>query len=258
MNKLHIISSGSKANAFIVEENGEYILIDQGLTFKKFKEKCAILGIELSRIKAALVTHEHTDHVAGIPLTARELGIPVFVSEKIADCIKSKSKYDISILPLAKDSLNIIKGFSVFPFSIMHDAIDPLGFSITLKNGEKITIATDTGVITNQMLSHFSGSSYLVIEANHDPAMLYKNPKYPWDLKERIKSSYGHLSNAQCLEALERIPEMNLKGVVMAHLSEENNSPLLLRNLITEFFGARNYLFSSFIATQHEPFSVLL
>jgi len=258
MDKIHVLSSGSKANAIALEENGRYILIDQGLSFKRFREKCSTLGIALEKIAALLVTHEHTDHIQGIPLTASELGIPVFASPQVIPVIAEKSKrYNVSFFPLTKERLNIIQGFSVTPFSIMHDALDPLGFSFIFASGEKVAVATDTGKITAQMMRHIQGSSHVVIEANHDPVMLYKNERYSWELKQRIKSSYGHLSNAQCLETIEQI-ECGLKSVIMAHLSEENNSPKLLHSMISEYREKRLSTFNSFIASQHEPFSVLM
>jgi len=258
MNRLHIISSGSKANSYLLETDGEMILIDQGLSFKRFNERCGELGVDPGRIKAILVTHEHTDHIKGVPLTAKKLEIPIFASDKIIDLLNSKHNYSIDIFPMEKDRLNVKEGFTFIPFSVMHDAIDPLGFSIFLSNGEKVSIATDTGMITNHMMRHLSESSYLIIEANHDRGLLYKNPKYPWELKERIKGNYGHLSNEQCLDAIDRMATNRLKKVVMSHLSEENNNTKLLKDLIDDFSKNREDSFQSFIATQNNPFSILM
>lgn len=258
MNKLHVVSSGSKANAYIIETKNGMLLIDQGLTFKRFSEKCNELGIDIGKIKAILLTHEHSDHICGVPVTAKKLGIPVFVSPELVSLLNERCKSDIDVRPVKKDEVNNIEGFSFTPFPVMHDTVDPLGYSVTLPNGENIGFATDTGKITNHILKYLSEANYIVIEANHDCDMLHKNQKYSWELKQRIKSNTGHLSNDQCFEALDRLPKELLKKVILVHLSEENNCTMLLQNLTTNFIREKSRGFQHFIATQDNPFSVLM
>ncbi len=258
MEKLHVLSSGSKANSYVVEADHGSIVIDQGLSCKRFRERCEELGIDTASIKAILVTHEHTDHISGIPLTAHKLGIPVYASPLIIDIIKKKDKYGITVLPLEKEEQNLIGGFKVTPFPIMHDAVDPVGFSIELDNGEIFSLATDTGIVTNHMLKYISRSNHIVLEANHDRGMLFANPKYPWNLKQRIKGNYGHLSNEQTMDLLDRLSSDGLKSVVMAHLSEENNTPELVHEMVNDYRKRKSMTFSPYVATQHRPFSILM
>ena len=258
MNRLHILSSGSKANAFILESDDELLLIDQGLSFREFSKRAQFLGIDIEKIKGILVTHEHMDHIAGIPYTAHRLDATVFSTEKTIARIASGGKYGFRVRNIDKDRLFTVGCFKCTAFEIMHDAADPVGFSITMHEGETLCFATDTGKVTNRMMSYIGSCDHIILEANHDHSMLYKNRKYPPELKERIRGPKGHLSNDQTLEAIDRIEGRCPRTVIFSHLSEENNSPELLFGLVEEF-KRRNLLpFNTFIAKQNEPFSVLL
>jgi len=258
MNKFHSIASGSKSNSYVIESNDSSIIIDQGLSFKRFREKCEELGVNLSKISGIFLTHEHGDHFKGVPLTAKSLNIPVYCSSQIVPIIKDRSKYDLDIIPLKKDIYITVADFKITPFSVMHDSVDPLGFSVTLPGEENFVIATDTGVVTNYILKYISNSSYLVLEANHDRAMLMKNPKYPWEIKARIKSNYGHLSNEQSIDVLNRMNLNTLKTLVFAHLSEENNCEKKLRSMFEDFCTSNNHNVHALIARQQSSFSMLL
>lgn len=258
-NRLHILSSGSKGNAVIVESGDELLLIDQGLSFKCFSGRCAVAGIDPARIAGIVITHEHIDHVSGVPLTAHRLHLTVYaapaVIEYLAEC---GGRYEFDTHELSPRRPAKIGRFTVEPFPVMHDARDPYGFTVTLPNGERLTLVTDTGIVTQQIFAQIAASDYLIIEANHDPAMLYRNPRYPPDLKQRIRGASGHLSNEQCLEALERLPHARLKKVVFAHLSEENNSPELVCRSAAECFGRTRFTGESFIAPQQGPLTIPL
>jgi len=258
LNKLHIISSGSKANAYIAESQEEFILIDQGLSYRRFLCRCEDLGIECEKIRAILVTHEHSDHINGVFLTAKKLGVPVYSTEKTIEIIKKKDRYGNEFIPVEKDSPFKIANFVFTPFSTVHDAVDPVGFNITLSGGEVICFATDTGKITTRMMSYIALCDHMILEANHDYAMLYRNARYPADLKARIRSGRGHLSNDQSFEAIERIAGKCPKTIIFGHLSEENNSPDIIHNMATDFKNKNRLLFNCFIARQNEPFSILL
>jgi phosphoribosyl 1,2-cyclic phosphodiesterase len=258
LNKLHIISSGSKANAYIAESDGELILIDQGLSFKQFCFRCEELGINYRKIKAILVTHEHSDHIKGVFLTACKLDIPVYGTEKTIEMIKAKDKYCIDFAIFEKDSSFKVGNFSCTAFSTVHDAVDPVGYNITLNEKDVICFATDTGKVTTRMMSYISLCDHIILEANHDHAMLYKNTRYPADLKARIRGSKGHLSNDQCFEAIERIGVKCPKTIIFSHLSEDNNSPDILHSMALNFKNKNKLLFNCFVARQNEPFSLLL
>ncbi len=255
---LHIISSGSKGNAILVETADGMLLIDQGLSFKQFSERCCSLGLDIFRIRAILVTHEHGDHINGVPLTAYRLQVPVFASEKVLPILKGCDKYGIELKSLEKERVNCACGFCFTPFAVLHDAADPLAYTVYLPNKEAVTILTDTGRVAGPMLKHLGASDHLVLESNHDPSMLYRNQKYSWELKQRIRSDIGHLSNEQSIDTLEKLPRGRLKNLILAHLSEENNSPELVENLITRYITDRGTGTSHYIASQTVPFSVAL
>lgn len=258
MEKLHILSSGSKANSLVLESNDKMILIDQGLSFKEFSKRADELGIETTKIVAILLTHEHSDHISGIPYTAFKLNIPVFSTQKSLAYLQKISKYDLQYKIIEKNLPFKVSCFECIPFETMHDALDPVGFFISFNCGESLSIATDTGKITNQMMSYISHSDHIVLEANHDVDMLYQNSKYPPELKERIHGPYGHLSNDQTLEIIDKMSGKRPKTVIFSHLSEENNSPQILNSMLADFKQKRSLFFKVFIARQNAPFSVLL
>lgn len=257
MNQLHIVSSGSKANAFIVESGGAMLLIDQGLSYREFCRRCEELDIDLTKIQAILLTHEHSDHAKGVPYTAYRLGVPVFSMEKTLEKVMEKSRYHLDLNFLDVDSEFSVGSFTFTPFDIMHDAVNPVGFMIGM-NDQKLCFATDTGKVTNRMMSYINECDHIILEANHDHSMLYRNKKYPPQLKERIRGPKGHLSNDQCFETIERIAGTCPKTVVFSHLSEENNCPELLLSMVNDFRSRNTMVFNSFIADQSKPFSVLL
>lgn len=258
MNCVHILSSGSKANSFIVQSDKEMILIDQGLSFKEFSKRADSLGIDVKDIRAILLTHEHSDHSCGVSYTAHKLGIPVYLTQLTAAKIRNGDKYAVEYRYIDKGISFPVAGFCCIPFEIMHDAVDPVGFMIATTCGETLCFATDTGRVTNRMMSYIAKSDHIILEANHDHAMLYSNRKYPADLKARIRGMKGHLSNDQSLETIDRMGKKCPKTIIFSHLSEENNSPALLSGLIEDFKRKNGRLFNSFIARQNVPFTVLL
>jgi len=257
MKKLHIVSSGSKANAFIAESEGAMLLIDQGLSYREFCRRCENLDIDISKIQGILLTHEHHDHACGVPYTAHKLNVPVFSMEKTLEKVMEKSKYKLDLHYLDVDREFNVGKFLFTPFDIMHDAVNPVGFLICMKD-EKLCFATDTGKVTNRMMSYINKCDHIILEANHDHSMLYSNRKYPPQLKERIRGPQGHLSNDQCLETIDRISGKCPKTIVFSHLSEENNSPELLSGMVEDYRKKNTLSFNSFIADQTKPFSVIL
>ncbi|MBO4441851.1 MBL fold metallo-hydrolase [bacterium] len=254
---LHIISSGSKANSYIIQSEEGSILIDQGLSFKQFKCAAEGLGVDLSDAIAILVTHEHIDHIRGVAYTACKLGIPIFSTSQTLQRICSDGKYTVDTKSLLPDKPFRVGKFLCTAFSTVHDAADPVGFFLEMPSGESFCLATDTGMVTNRMLSYFNRCEHLILEANHDVEMLYKNPHYPPDLKRRIHSKFGHLSNESSIDALSRL-ERHPKTVIFAHLSEENNTPVTVKTLVRDFKKSSNADFKAFIAYQNAPYSIKL
>lgn len=211
--KLIVIASGSKANAAVIENNGAAVLIDCGVTLKTLKDGLFHAGLSLDSLLAVLVTHSHSDHVKGLPVLRRAVAAPFYSGACVGCC-----KYFDGVLRLGD--------FSVSAFECSHD-VPCVGYKISC-GGKSICIATDTGVITPAMREALYGCENVLIESNHDVDML-KCGFYPMSLKARILSEKGHLSNRDCAEFLTELAGHGLRRAVLAHLSENNNTPLLAR-----------------------------
>jgi phosphoribosyl 1,2-cyclic phosphodiesterase len=244
------LASGSKGNSVFVSTPNTAVLIDAGLSGVEIQRRLTIMGQTPECLKAIIITHEHSDHVRGAGILSRRFNIPVYITPKTYQACKNLGKIEYLNFFECGAGFNI-DDLQVVPFSISHDAHDPVG--MTLCCGErKIGIATDLGIATGLVKEYLKHCHLLYIESNHDPEMLINGP-YPWHLKQRIKSRSGHLSNMDTRDLVAEIlghagnpdfesglePELGsglepdlepnlepvLKHVILAHLSEENNCP---------------------------------
>jgi len=218
-----ILASGSKGNAVFVSGGTTSILIDAGLSGIEIERRLKSRGIDPKTLDAILVSHEHSDHIQGVGVLSRRYKLPVYISTKTQNAATSQlgNLYDLKTIECG--SAFTIKDLFIHPFSISHDAVDPCGFTIR-QNGTKIGIATDLGIATAMVKEHLKECTLLILEANHDEEMLINGP-YPWPIKQRIKSRTGHLSNAASKILLEELQHDRLEHVMLAHLSETNNTP---------------------------------
>ena len=222
---IHPLFSSSKGNCTYVFSDKTKILVDIGVSSKRLVENLGKNNIKPEEIQAILITHEHSDHIKGIRVFSKKYNVPVFASQKTWGTLIS-----LEIPDSLKNEFVVGKKFNIgniciYPFSIPHDAIDPCGFSMT--SGEsKVTVATDMGHLTPELLYNFEASDSILLEANHDVAML-RSGNYPYFLKERVIGNFGHLSNALSAEAVEYLIKKGTKKFILAHLSEENNMPEL-------------------------------
>ena len=224
---LDIVSlfSSSKGNSTYVFSDTTKILIDAGVSAKRLVEGLEKNNIRPEEIQAILITHEHSDHIKGIRVFSKKFNIPVFASEKTWGTLVS-----LEIPNNLKNTFVVGEKFyigdlCISPFSIPHDAIDPCGFCM-VSGKNKVTVATDMGHLTPELLYNFEASDSILLEANHDVAML-RSGSYPYFLKERVIGNFGHLSNALSAEAVEYLIKKGTKKFILAHLSEENNIPEL-------------------------------
>jgi phosphoribosyl 1,2-cyclic phosphodiesterase len=217
------LASGSLGNSFLVRCNGSAILIDAGLTAKRIGERLHEAGEDPGRLSAILVTHAHQDHIKGVGVLSKKFKIPVHVNEGTFKAGKAILEKSFSVEFFQTGRLFEIGGFLIHPFSVPHDCADPVGFRIT-KGVERLGIATDLGAATGLVANVLLGLQVLVLESNHDPRMLMHGP-YPPELKQRVKGRLGHLSNQDSADLLERLIHDDLKTVILAHLSETNNTP---------------------------------
>jgi phosphoribosyl 1,2-cyclic phosphodiesterase len=193
----------------------------QYLSMQAFRE--SRLNVVLTQKGFILVSHEHTDHIPGVGVLSRRFNLPIYMSSKTEKASVSQLGNIRVIKNFECGSPFMIKDLFIHPFSISHDAEDPSGFTIN-QNGTKVGIATDLGIATSMVKEHLKGCSLLILEANHDEDMLINGP-YPWPIKQRIKSRAGHLSNEASKNLLKELQHDRLKYVILAHLSQTNNTP---------------------------------
>jgi len=214
------LASGSRGNSFLVEGPEGALLVDAGLSAREVLRRVCAMGFDPDRIRGILVTHEHDDHVRGVRVLSRRLDLPVFGTGGTLEITGLSRECPVEIL---RPGMGFhAAGFSVNPFTLPHDGVDPVGFVLSLGN-LKIGVATDLGYATALVRQRLDGCDFLLLESNHDEKMLNDGP-YPWFLKQRIRSRTGHLSNGASSGLLEDLLHADLQRVVLAHLSETNNT----------------------------------
>ncbi|MDR2869714.1 MAG: MBL fold metallo-hydrolase [Deferribacteraceae bacterium] len=220
---LHVLASGSSGNSYCIETDSDLVFVDIGVSLQElnaFFETVPHGGRAIS----LLITHEHGDHISGLPAFVRRFSPTIYSSTGTARAIFEK--VNTEIITLQRDSYYDADSFAIVPFDVSHDAAEPFGFMLMTAQGN-IGFATDLGCVTDKQLRHLEDSDVLVLEANHDKELLRKG-KYPYYLKRRIASHKGHLSNDDAMAAIASLHMGNLKHCLLAHVSEENNSYELL------------------------------
>jgi len=216
------LASGSKGNATYISDGNTSILVDAGLSGIEIQRRLISRGLAPEQLNAIIVTHEHSDHIKGVGILSRRYKLPVYINQKTEKASPGLGNLH-AIRPFECGTPFNIDNLAVHPFSISHDAEDPSGFTIG-QNGTTIAIATDLGIATSMVKQHLKRCALLILEANHDPQMLETGP-YPWPLKQRIQSRTGHLSNSDSKKLLGELQHDKLQHVILAHLSEINNTP---------------------------------
>lgn len=227
------LSSGSKGNCTYIESSQARILIDDGLSYINLKQRLTQIGVDPSSIDAILLTHEHTDHLGGINSFLKKnkntkVYIPAFAKDF---CISGIMELPQTQIVWFSTSDFFIKDITISCFVLPHDSKFCVGYSLYFSQ-RKISIATDLGYISDDVINCLAGSNILYLESNHDEHLLMKNPKYPMKTKKRILSNKGHLSNNACAHALAKLVPSGVVQVVLSHLSEENNTPNLAYSTI--------------------------
>ncbi len=230
-----VLASGSRGNAIYIGDGSTAILIDAGLSGVEIQRRMDQKALDPNHLDAILVSHEHSDHIQGVGVLSRRFGIPVYINKNTLQATgKTLGKLN-QVVPFTCGYSFTVKSLAVHPFSISHDAEDPSGFTIG-SNGYKVGVATDLGIVTGVVRNHLEGCNILIVEANHDPQMLIAGP-YPWHLKQRIQGRSGHLSNEDTARLLEDLLHDDLSHVVLAHLSEENNTPEKARQSVVSLLN---------------------
>jgi phosphoribosyl 1,2-cyclic phosphodiesterase len=243
------LGSGSRGNALLVEAGNTRVLVDAGFGPREMSRRLARFNLAGEDVDAVLVTHEHSDHVGGVFACARRFGWTVLLTHgTLSACRADRAHERITIIdshqPFSVGELGIQ------PFPVPHDAREPVQFVLTDGAG-RLGVLTDAGHVTSHMVAMLAGCDALVLECNHDAAMLAQG-RYPPALKRRVGGPWGHLDNAAAASLLAQLDMSRLHHVVAAHLSEQNNSPLLARGALSAVLGCAPDWIG--IATQSEGF----
>ena len=256
MLKFCSLYSGSSGNSLYIENNNTKILIDAGVSGKKIVDALASLNVDINDIQAILVTHEHSDHALSLPVLSKKYNIPIYANEKTWSVLPTDKIKNHKIFNINEPFL--IGDLKIEPFPIPHDAICPCGFNIYSSN-QKISIATDIGHITPEIVETLKKSSFLLLEANYEPEMLHSS-SYPYHLKKRILSDIGHLSNEMAGKLITELSNHGLKHVMLGHLSKENNFPELAYQTVLNELNSKNIDLTNLeisVANRNEPSQLL-
>ena len=222
--KFSVLSSSSSGNCIYLEIENHCFLLDCGLSLRQIKSKLSILGISLSSLDGIFITHEHHDHISGLASVNSAYKTRIYMSKDTYRNLPEELKMKVSPLQFSFVKANEefdISGISVLPFRLSHDAIDPLGYRIKDENGKELVYITDTGcfIVPNSL----KNADAYVLESNHEPDVLLMSAR-PWQLKNRIMSEYGHLSNNDSAKIFDELKGEKTKLLVLYHLSDECNS----------------------------------
>jgi phosphoribosyl 1,2-cyclic phosphodiesterase len=230
------LGSGSRGNAWIVEAGRTRVLFDCGFGPRECRDRLARLEVAADSLSALVVSHEHSDHVAGVFALARRHALPVFLTRgTLAACALPDGIAPVRAEAIAGDAPFVIGELEITPFPVPHDAREPVQF-VCSDGRYRLGMLTDAGMPTPHIARTLNGCDALVLECNHDSELLWQG-RYPPPLKARIAGSYGHLGNDAAQALLASIDRGRLQHVVAAHLSEENNRPDLARNALAVALG---------------------
>lgn len=221
--KIHILASGSKGNACIVESVSTKILLDCGISYRELTRRAAALKLDISDVAATVVTHEHSDHTAGLSVWCKHFDGSLLATKGTATARKHLAALPFEYID--HDADFEIGDIRVGCFSTSHDVVDPIGFRFE-SHGDSIGYCTDSGMLTQAAMELLSNVRILALETNHDPKLLAQS-HYPLFLRERIGGARGHLSNEQACDALATLVTQKTEQVIGMHLSQENNRPRL-------------------------------
>jgi len=243
-----MLASGSRGNCAIVASACTKILVDAGISCRETFRRMRVIGEDPRSLSAILITHEHSDHISGLATLAKKLRIPVFMTGATHQAWSRAMRDEKGVRPQLERFERFESGHSfqvgdiaVKPFTIPHDAADPVGFTFRAE-GIKVGIATDLGYVPISVRDHLRGSDVLVVESNHDLEMLRVGP-YPWSVKQRVMSRVGHLSNMALADFFTNDYDNSATFVVLAHLSEQNNHPEIARREAERALATRGGLF---------------
>lgn len=241
MARIYPICSSSSGNSTFIGTRGHGILVDAGCSFRALKLALEIIDTDISGIEAVFITHEHTDHIKALEQIIKHTEIPVFATVKTAEALKTAAKIPQDTPVYDPRGGYKSAAFEVSCFDTSHDAADSVGYKIRFGE-ETFGICTDTGVVTDEAKKALRGCRTVLLESNHDVEMLRRNPNYHADLKRRILSDAGHLSNDACAEFAAELISGGTRNLILGHLSQENNSPDTAAGCTRRYLESRGFV----------------
>lgn len=255
MFNVHPLYSSSSGNMFHIESNKANILIDVGVSYKAINEGLKSIGKDISDINAVFITHEHTDHIKGLPLLCRKNDIPIYACGKTAKYLEEElngKNIKNNIFEMKYGQAYKIKDIEFSPFETSHDSIMPCGYRLKSENSV-LTFATDLGYVSDNVMENLKEANFAILEANYDTTMLDFG-KYPYMLKRRIKGNLGHLSNDNSADVISSLAKLGKENFLLAHLSENNNNKNIMLSTIADTLNRNDIDFNSLninVASKH-------
>lgn len=225
------LNSGSNGNCYYIGNDDEAVLIDAGISCKETEARMRRLGLSMDKVKAIFISHEHTDHVRGLPVLSKKYNLPVYITPGTIPVKGFRLEKDLVRSFNANEAI-AVGNLHITPFPKFHDACDPHSFTV-YSNDVTIGIFTDIGQPCEQLIYHFKKCNAAFLEANYDEELL-ENGRYPYFLKKRIRGGNGHLSNKQALQVFTECRPDFMSHLFLAHLSKDNNCPNLVKQLFDE------------------------
>ncbi|MCS0670742.1 MBL fold metallo-hydrolase [Cytobacillus firmus] len=237
-----VLASGSTGNAIFVETEDHSFLVDAGLSGKQMEGLFQHIGRDIGKLSGILVTHEHSDHIKGVGILARKYNLPIYANEKtwlamdgLIGQVPVDQKFHFDM-----ETVKTFGSLDIESFGVSHDAADPM-FYVFHHNGKKLVLITDTGYVSDRMKGLISNAEAYVFESNHDVQML-RMGRYPWNIKRRILSDVGHVSNEDAALAMSEVAGDRTKSFYLAHLSQDNNIKDLARMSVSQTLESRGIL----------------
>lgn len=239
------LNSGSNGNCYYVGNDQEAVLVDVGISCREVERRMQRLHLDVRKVRAIFISHEHTDHISGVAVTANKYNLPVYITASTFRhaCIR----LNVPVISFNAVHPVVIDGLSVHAFPKHHDASDPHSFVVTSSTGVSIGIFTDIGNPCRELVYHFRQCHGAFLESNYDEEMLMKG-RYPYFLKKRISGGLGHLSNTQAFQLFTEHRSSFMSHLLLSHLSKENNCPRLVEELFRSNAGSTNI----FVASRYE------
>ncbi len=232
-----VLGSGSKGNALCLHSGDTGILIDAGFSGVELRRRLKAAAVPEAAVRAILVSHEHDDHIRGLGVLAKRWGVPVYTSRLTAEAMRDRKKFQEPATLFSAGAAFEVGEFRIEPFSIPHDAIDPVGFVIHWRD-LKVGVATDLGHASSLVTHQLRRCDALVLESNHDIGLLQESAR-PWSLKQRILGRHGHLSNEACIRLLEDVLHEKTRHLVLAHASQDCNRYELVEDSVRRFLAGQ-------------------